>query len=75
VALAESLGVKVTIPHFLAKNQKQLTYAQANESRLCTALRWVAESVNGRLKKVFPFSTTQAPTTTSAATNSTGLYR
>jgi len=55
VALVESLGHEVRMPNLLPRNQKQLTCAQANESRLCTAVRWVVESVYGRLKNVFKF--------------------
>ncbi|OXA46743.1 hypothetical protein Fcan01_18240 [Folsomia candida] len=37
------------------KNQVQFTTTEANKSRLVTMLRWVVESVNGRLKNKFKF--------------------
>jgi len=55
VALLESFGHEVKMPSLLPRTQKQLTCKEGNESRLCTAVRWVVESANGRLKNVFPF--------------------
>lgn len=55
VAFIESLGFEVEMPHLLSKNQKEYTAEEANESRCVTKIRWVVESVNGRLKIMFPF--------------------
>ena len=46
----ECLGYKCESPPFLGKD-KQHTTQEANLSRLITKIRWVVESVNGRLKK------------------------
>ena len=43
------------MPNLLQPKQTQFTQEQANESRLVTKVRWVVESVNGRLKNVFKF--------------------
>lgn len=47
----EDLGVKTEMPKFLPKGQKQFTCEEANTSRMVTKVRWVVESVNGRLKQ------------------------
>ena len=39
------------MPHFLNDKQKQFKTEQANQSRLCTKIRFVVEAVNGILKK------------------------
>ncbi|XP_061196609.1 uncharacterized protein LOC133204881 [Saccostrea echinata] len=44
------LGIKVEMPAFLQKGKRQLTTEEANCSRLVTKVRWVVESVNGRIK-------------------------
>ena len=44
-------NIKTSIPCFLSKNQTQFTTAEANQTRLVTKLRWIVESVNGRIKK------------------------
>ncbi|KAK3107904.1 hypothetical protein FSP39_024854 [Pinctada imbricata] len=50
VDFLEDMGVKTEMPAFLKKGQKQHTVEEANSSRLVTKIRWVVESVNGRLK-------------------------
>ncbi|OXA38533.1 hypothetical protein Fcan01_26735 [Folsomia candida] len=52
---AESQGLACFMPELLKKNQVQFTTTEANKSRLVTMLRWVVESVNGRLKNKFKF--------------------
>lgn len=47
----KEFGINAYMPHFLNKTQKQHTTEEANESRLVTKVRWVVESVNGRVKK------------------------
>ena len=49
--LLEDFGIKSHMPHFLTKSQKQLSTEEANETRLVTKVRWVVESVNGRVKQ------------------------
>ena len=39
------------MPHFLTQSQKQLSTEEANETRLVTKVRWVVESVNGKVKQ------------------------
>ena len=51
VAFLEERGLKVHMPAFLPKGQKQHTVEEANLSRLATKVRWVVESVNGRAKQ------------------------
>lgn len=45
------LGLKTEMPHFLPKGRKQHTTLESNSSRFVTKLRWVIESVNGRIKQ------------------------
>ncbi|XP_076072514.1 uncharacterized protein LOC143044399 [Mytilus galloprovincialis] len=47
----ESLNLKVEMPCFIKKGQKQHTTEEANSSRLITKVRWVVESANGRIKQ------------------------
>ena len=49
--ILKEFGIDSYMPHFLNKSQKQHTTEEANESRLVTKVRWVVESVNGRVKK------------------------
>ena len=51
----ERMGFKVAMPCFLPQGKKQFSTAEANESRKVTMVRFVVESVNGRLKNVFKF--------------------
>ncbi|XP_062602094.1 uncharacterized protein LOC134263728 [Saccostrea cucullata] len=44
------LGINMEMPSFLKKGQKQHSTEEANSSRLITKIRWVAESVNARIK-------------------------
>ncbi|XP_048780670.2 uncharacterized protein LOC125683485 [Ostrea edulis] len=39
------------MPAFLPKGHKQHTVDEANSARLVTKIRWIVESVNGRLKQ------------------------
>lgn len=50
VAFLEEKGLKVHMPAYLPNGQKQHTVQEANLSRLVTKVRWVVESVNGRVK-------------------------
>ena len=43
------------MPSLLEKGQRQFTTMEGDASRLVTKLRWVIESVNGRIKNVFNF--------------------
>nr|XP_018907275.1 PREDICTED: uncharacterized protein LOC109037192 [Bemisia tabaci] len=52
----ENLGFEVSIPT-CSKGKAQLTAYEANQSRLCTKLRWVIESVNSSLKRFKYFKT------------------
>ncbi|CAC5400582.1 unnamed protein product [Mytilus coruscus] len=47
----EEQGYSVQMPLYLKKGQKQHTTEEANTSRLVTKVRWIVESVNGRLKQ------------------------
>ena len=49
--LLEDLGIHTEMPKFLQKGQKQFSCDEANISRMVTKVRWVVESVNGRLKQ------------------------
>ena len=51
--LKEKFKLETMMPSLLPQNQKQFTTNEANESRLCTKLRWVVESDNGLLKGRF----------------------
>ncbi|KAJ8314676.1 hypothetical protein KUTeg_006826, partial [Tegillarca granosa] len=44
-------GFKVEMPSYLSKGHKQHSTEEANLSRLVTKVRWVVESVNGRIKQ------------------------
>ncbi len=50
IEMLQSLGYEVESPAFLGKASQHST-EEANTSRLVTKIRWVVESVNGRLKK------------------------
>ena len=50
VAELEAKGIKVLMP---SCKKGKLTASEANETRFCTKLRWVIESVNGVLKSKF----------------------
>ena len=39
------------MPKFLAKNQKQFSTEEANDTRMTTKVRWVVEAANGRIKQ------------------------
>ena len=49
--LLHHLGLKTEMPHFLPKGKKQHTTLESNSSRFVTKIRWVIESVNGRIKQ------------------------
>ena len=50
LSMLERLGIRTEMPSFLQKGQSQHTVEDSNTSRLVTKIRWVVESVNGRLK-------------------------
>nr|XP_022308113.1 uncharacterized protein LOC111114116 [Crassostrea virginica] len=49
-AVLNDLGIRMEMPAFIPKGQRQLSAEEANSSRLVTKVRWVMESVNGRVK-------------------------
>ncbi|KAL4231065.1 hypothetical protein ACF0H5_008648 [Mactra antiquata] len=49
--LLEDLGIKVKMPSFMKKGDKQLSTKDANSSRLVTKVRWVVEAANARIKR------------------------
>jgi len=49
VEFLNDLGIKTEMPVFLKRGQKQHTVEESNSSRLVTKIRWVVESVNGKL--------------------------
>jgi len=51
------------MPSLLQKKMKQFTTNDGNNSRRVTMLRWLVESVNGRLKNVFKFFDSTIPIT------------
>ncbi|XP_033725099.1 uncharacterized protein LOC117315068 [Pecten maximus] len=51
LGMLEDLGIKAEMPTFLPKGQKQHSTEEANASRLVTKVRWIVESVNGRIKQ------------------------
>ena len=51
VTFIEEVGLRVHMPAFLTKSQKQHMVEEANLSRLVKNVRWVVESVNGRVKQ------------------------
>ncbi|CAF3888581.1 unnamed protein product, partial [Rotaria magnacalcarata] len=48
--LVNSFGYTTFMLLFLPKSKKQFSTSEANNNRFVTALRWVVESVNGRIK-------------------------
>ena len=63
--LLNELGIKSEMPSFLGRGEKQHSVEESNTTRLVTKLRWIVESINGRIKffryldKVLP--TNQVP--------------
>ena len=51
VEFLEERGLCVQMPVYLKKGSKQLSTEDANTSRLITKIRWIVESINGRLKQ------------------------
>jgi hypothetical protein len=51
VAKIEERGFIAKMPACIPSNQKVLTVAQANESRMVTKCRWKVEVINGKLKQ------------------------
>src|SRR5271156_3259486 len=49
------MGYEIAMPNLLGPKRAQFTCEEANESRLVTKVRWIVESVNGRIKNVFRF--------------------
>ncbi|KOB63478.1 Vacuolar protein sorting-associated protein 13C [Operophtera brumata] len=50
---AEECGFTVCTPQSLGRHERQLSTIAANKSRLVTLVRWVVETINGRLKRDF----------------------
>ena len=48
--ILQQLGFRTQMPCYLDKGKKQHTTEEANKSRMVTKVRWVVESVNGRIK-------------------------
>ncbi|CAC5364418.1 unnamed protein product [Mytilus coruscus] len=44
------LGIKSEMPSFLGRGEKQHSVEESNTTRLVTKLRWIIESINGRIK-------------------------
>lgn len=53
--LLERIGIDHKMSALLARDQKQLSTEQSNESRLVTKTRWIVESRNGHIKSIFKF--------------------
>ncbi|XP_052090260.1 uncharacterized protein LOC127726916 [Mytilus californianus] len=51
IDLLEEFGIQIKMPSFLKRNEKQLSVEDGNTTRLVTKIRWVVESVNGRIKQ------------------------
>ena len=58
----KEFGINSHMPHFFNKSQKQHSTEEANEGRLVTNVRWVVESVNGRIKNGKRFYNGHLPT-------------
>jgi hypothetical protein len=48
--LTNTYKLKTHMPTCIPSHQKQFTVQQANDSRIVTKVRWVVETINGRLK-------------------------
>jgi 2-phosphosulfolactate phosphatase len=46
----DKYNLETMMPYFLSRDRKQFTAKEANDSRLCTKLRWVVEVMNGLIK-------------------------
>jgi len=51
IDMLTEMGIHTEMPRFLPRGQKQFTTEEANSSRLVTKIRWIVESVNGRIKQ------------------------
>jgi len=51
----EEAGYVVYMPELLKTRVNQFQTDEANRSRKVTKVRWIVESVNGRVKNVFRF--------------------
>ncbi|XP_033726743.1 uncharacterized protein LOC117316313 [Pecten maximus] len=51
IDMLTEMGIHTEMPRFLSRGQKQFTTEEANSSRLVTKIRWIVESVNGRIKQ------------------------
>lgn len=47
----EDVGIKLEMPAFMKRGEKQLLTIDSNLSRVVTKVRWVVEACNGRLKQ------------------------
>lgn len=57
IDVMEKFGIEVAMPSFL-HGKRQFDVSDANHSRLVTKVRWIVESVNGRLKQFKFFNQT-----------------
>lgn len=53
LSYAEECGFTVCAPQSLGRHERQLSTEAANKSRLVTLVRWVVETVNGKIKRDF----------------------
>ena len=51
IEVFQDLDYETHTPSFLKKGDKQHSTADANNSRMCTKIRWIVEAFHGRLKK------------------------
>lgn len=51
VELLHEIGVRTEMPSFVKKGESQLPVEESNTTRLITKIRWIVESVNGRIKQ------------------------
>lgn len=49
VELLHEIGVRTEMPSFVKKGESQLPVEESNTTRLITKIRWIVESVNGRI--------------------------
>lgn len=49
VELLHEIGVRTEMPSFVKKGESQLPVEESNTTRLITKIRWIVESINGRI--------------------------
>ncbi|XP_056022083.1 uncharacterized protein LOC125673390 [Ostrea edulis] len=47
----EDLGIRMEMPAFMTRGDKQLPTLDSNKSRVVTKVRWIVEAANGRIKQ------------------------